>query len=92
MPESRKRAKPKPKNREGFVPKAPEEPQPSPTWWAPLMVGLMVAGLVFVVLAYLFNGRAPLPFLYGSFLAGNGNLAFGFVLIIAGFLMTLRWK
>ena len=93
MPESRKRAKPKVTHTEGFVPKGPEEPQPSPAWWAPTMVTLMVAGLVTVVLAYLFGGRAPIPPLYSaSILAGNGNLALGFVLIIAGFLMTLRWK
>ena len=93
MPESRKRAKPKPHNKEGFVPKAPEEPTPSPRWWVIVMVTLMVVGLVTVVLAYLFNGRAPLPPLYSAaILGGNGNLALGFVLIIAGFLMTLRWK
>jgi len=46
----------------------------------------MVVGLVWVVLTYLFRGDLPIPGI------GNWNLAIGFGLIMAGFLMTMRWR
>lgn len=91
MPESRKRKKPAPKTRPGHEPTPPPEPQPSPSWWAPTMVTLMVAGLAWIVVTYLTKFEFPLPPL-ASLANGNGNLIAGFVLVIAGFLMTLRWR
>ncbi|HHW82535.1 MAG TPA: cell division protein CrgA [Actinomycetales bacterium] len=92
MPKSRKRKKPEVKHREGFVPGAHDEgPKPNPTWWAPTMVTLMLVGLAWVVITYLSKFQFPLPFL-APLAGGNGNLIFGFVLILAGFLMTLRWR
>ena len=58
----------------------------SPKWWAPLMVTLMLVGLIVVVLAYVFNGNAPIPGL------GNGNLFLGFGVMLVGFLMTMGWR
>lgn len=58
----------------------------NPRWWAPVMVGLMVLGLVWLVVYYLSNFAWPVK----SW--GMGNMAVGFVLIMAGFVMTTRWK
>lgn len=82
MPESKKRKKPseaRPETRAAAV-------KPSPSWWAPTMVVLMVLGLVGVVLTYLTQGNLPVPGL------GNWNLAIGFGVMLVGFFMTLRWR
>lgn len=67
----------------------------SPRWYAPLMVGIMVVGLLWVVVTYLFQGRYPLPYFAahhaGDWLA-NGNLYIGFVVMLVGFLGLMRWK
>lgn len=60
--------------------------EPSPTWWAPTMVTLMIVGLVIVLITYLTSARFPIPGI------GNWNLAIGFGVAMAGFLMTLRWR
>ncbi len=82
MPESRKRKKPA---EPAFV-KREVVQAPSPTWWAPTLSTLMVLGLVWVVVTYLFRGSIPIPGI------GNWNLAIGFGMIMAGFLMTMRWR
>lgn len=82
MPESRKRKKPDAAPDE----RVPSEVAPSPRWWAPTMVTLMVLGLVWVVVTYLARGAYPIPNL------GNWNLAVGFGVMLAGFVMTLRWR
>ncbi|GAB48805.1 cell division protein CrgA [Mobilicoccus pelagius] len=61
-------------------------PKPNPSWYVPVMVGLMVLGLLWIVVFYLTAGTFPVqPW-------GNWNLAAGFGLIIAGFLMTTNWR
>lgn len=62
------------------------KPQPSPRWWAPAMVALMVLGLILVVMTYLSKGTLPVN---GW---GNANLVVGFVTMFAGFLMTMKWR
>ena len=59
---------------------------PNPTWWAPVFVTLLVLGLIWIVVFYVTQGRYPVQ----SF--GYGNLVAGFVLLISGFAMTMRWK
>lgn len=85
MPESRKRKK-KSDTTTAPVRTVPKEDQRSPQWWAPVMVGLMIFGLVWVVVTYLAEGRFPVPGI------GNWNLAIGGVVALTGFLMTMRWK
>ena len=71
-----------------------DRPQPlpgmNPTWWAPVMVGLMVVGLLWIVVFYILSDGPdntwPVPGI------GYGNLAIGFGLIMVGFMMTTRWK
>lgn len=88
MPESKKRkeavAKKRIQHEREIV--AEREPARSPRWWAPVMVGLMVIGLIIVVMAYVSRGDLPIPN------GGNTNLFVGFGVMIAGFLMTIGWK
>lgn len=63
--------------------------KPNPRWWVPVMLGLMVLGLVWIVTFYIArstNGSdLPLPI-------GSWNLVVGAAMIIAGFSMTTRWR
>lgn len=84
MPESKSRKK------ATFTPPAEKAaPKPSPRWWVPVMLGLMILGLVWIVTFYIARaanyGDLPLPI-------GSWNLAVGAALIIAGFSMTTRWR
>ncbi|UJP40537.1 cell division protein CrgA [Cellulomonas palmilytica] len=85
MPESKSRKK------ATYTPPAEKAaPKPSPRWWVPVMLGLMLLGLVWIVTFYISRsaGRTPdLPLPIGSW-----NLAVGAVLIITGFSMTTRWR
>ena len=58
----------------------------SPSWWAPVMVTLMIIGLIWVVVYYLSSAAYPIPGI------GNWNLLIGLVIALIGFLMTLRWR
>lgn len=82
MPESKGRPKkstPRPQ-------KVDKTLEPSPRWWAPTMVTLMVFGLVWVIVFYVSQTEYPIKAL------GNWNLLVGFVFMLAGFLMTTRWR
>jgi hypothetical protein len=58
----------------------------NPPWFVPLMLGLMVLGLIWVVTFYVTAGKYPIP----NF--GYKNLIIGFGLMISGFMMTTRWR
>jgi hypothetical protein len=81
---------PESKSRKKAVYVAPPEKakakKPNPPWFVPVMVGLMVAGLAWIVVTYLSQSKYPIPGI------GAANLAIGFVLIMAGFGMTTRWR
>jgi len=81
VPESRSRKKaayvPPPAKAEGQ--------QVNPRWLVPVMLGLMVLGLLWIVTTYLLSADYPIPGI------GQWNLAIGFALIIAGFALTTRW-
>jgi uncharacterized membrane protein len=51
------------------------------------MLGLMLLGLIWLVVNYLAGDKI-------GFMAGLGswNFAIGFVLIVTGLLMTMRWR
>ena len=50
------------------------------------MVGLMLLGLLWVVVFYITREQFPVPQL------GRWNLAVGFAFMMAGFMMTTRWR
>lgn len=61
-------------------------PKPNPRWFVPLMVGLLVLGLVYLVVSYLAEFRYPVPGI------DYWNLGIGFAILMAGFVMTTRWR
>lgn len=85
MPESKSRKKKTPQPPTDVSPRKQEH---SPRWLAPLMVGLMVLGLAWIVTFYLTSADLGLPIPP----LGQWNLAVGFGLIIVGFGLTTRWR
>lgn len=81
MPESRSR-----KKAAYTPPPPPSGPKQSARWWAPTMVALMIVGLTWVVVTYLSDSQYPIPTI------GSWNLLAGFAVMMAGFLMTMRWR
>ncbi len=55
-------------------------------WFKPIMIGLMLVGLVWVLVFYLSGSRYPIPGI------DAWNLVIGFGIAFAGFLMTTRWR
>ena len=85
MPESRRRKKSvSPSSMTSSA--ASATPTPNPRWYAPLMVALMVAGLVWIVVFYITQQQYPIPGL------NLWNLGIGFAIAMVGFLMTTRWR
>lgn len=60
-------------------------PQPSPSWWAPVMCTFLIVGLVYIITSYLFQGEYPLPI-------GNWNLVVGLGIALVGGVMAMRWR
>ena len=82
MPKSRGRAK------ADYTPPPAKAPLRvgSPRWLAPLMVACFVLGLLWIVIYYVTQQRWPIESIH------NWNMAIGFGLIMAGFLLSTRWK
>jgi len=82
VPKSRKRKK------ATYVPPVSQDdtPKKSPQRHVTTMLVLMGVGVAWVVTTYITETRWPIGAL------GQWNLAVGFVLLIAGFGMTTRWK
>lgn len=83
MPESKSRKKPA---ASAPVSKAASAPKPNPVWYKPVMFGLMIIGLLWIIVFYISESRFPIPAL------GAGNILVGFGVAIVGFLMTTRWR
>ncbi|GAB3528737.1 cell division protein CrgA [Arthrobacter sp. H14] len=83
MPESKSRKKPQSADRR---PRASREPGPNPVWFKPVMFGLMLLGLVWILVFYITEALWPIPGI------GAWNITIGFGIAIAGFLMTTRWR
>ena len=60
---------------------------PSSPIYVGIMLGLMILGLLWLVVYYLWG--ASIPFIANL---GNWNFAIGFALMIGGLLMTMRWR
>lgn len=65
-------------------------PKPSPRWWAPTMLGLMVFGLIWIVVYYLSQGQYPIS--PERLKSEHWNLAIGLGFVLVGFAMTSRWR
>ena len=60
----------------------------NPRWWLPVALGLMLAGLAWVMVYYIASGTTsyPIPGI------DAGNIVIGFAAIMVGFVMLTRWK
>ncbi len=61
--------------------------QPSPRWYAPVMVGLMLIGLLWIVVYYVAGDRIPFIVSLSAW-----NFAIGFGAMVAGLVMSMRWR
>ncbi|MFT3797889.1 cell division protein CrgA [Microbacterium sp.] len=59
---------------------------PNPVWFKPIMLGLMILGLLWVIVFYLSGQMLPIPGIT------SWNLVIGFGIAFIGFLMTTRWR
>jgi hypothetical protein len=60
---------------------------PSPRWYAPLMVALMLIGLVWIVVFYVAGDKVPFMNAIGAW-----NFAIGFGAMVIGLVMSMRWR
>lgn len=58
----------------------------SPPWWAPTFITLLIVGLVWLVIYYFSGATFPIPGI------GHWNLVIGISVMMAGFIMTLKWR
>lgn len=59
---------------------------PNPVWFKPIMFGLMLVGLAWIITFYVSGTTLPVAAL------GDGNILVGFGILFVGFLMTTRWR
>ena len=59
---------------------------PNPVWFKPIMFGLMLVGLAWIIVFYVSGTTLPIQAL------GDGNILVGFGILFLGFLMTTRWR
>nr|WP_274636668.1 cell division protein CrgA [Microbacterium bovistercoris] len=74
------------KDEEPLVERSGTDAAPNAVWFKPIMIGLMLVGLVWVLVFYLSGSQFPIPGI------GAWNLAIGFGIAFVGFLMTTRWR
>ena len=87
MPKSKVRKKSVYTPPEGVPSGQPRALQPSPRWYAPVMVTLMLLGLLWIVVYYVAGDRIPFMVSLSAW-----NFAIGFGLMIAGLVMSMRWR
>ncbi|MCU1433493.1 MAG: septation inhibitor protein [Pseudarthrobacter sp.] len=60
--------------------------KPNAVWFKPVMFGLMIIGLLWIITFYISEGRFPVQ------AWESWNIVAGFGIAIIGFLMTTRWR
>ena len=60
---------------------------PSPRWYAPVMVTLGLLGLFWIVVYYVAGDRIPFMVSLGAW-----NFLVGFGAMVAGLIMSMRWR
>lgn len=83
MPESKRRKRTTPATPQTATAQANK---PNPVWFKPVMFGLMLLGLLWIITFYISEGTLPVT------AWGSGNIIAGFGIAIVGFLMTTRWR
>ncbi|MEO8283456.1 MAG: cell division protein CrgA [Pseudarthrobacter sp.] len=83
MPESKPR---KNTARTGQQTSAAQAYKPNAVWFKPVMFGLMIIGLLWIITFYISNAAFPVE------AWGSWNIVAGFGIAIIGFLMTTRWR
>ena len=61
--------------------------EPSPRWYAVLMVALMLIGLLWIVVYYVAGDQIPFMVSLGAW-----NFAIGFGAMVAGLVLSMRWR
>lgn len=61
----------------------------NPKWFVPLFVTLLIVGLAWVIVYYATSQQGPG---YPIPAIGNWNLLIGFLIMLAGFIMTMWWN
>ncbi|RBY80852.1 cell division protein CrgA [Geodermatophilus sp. TF02-6] len=61
--------------------------RPSPRWYPAVMVTLMLVGLLWIVVYYVAGDRIPVMVSLSAW-----NFAIGFGLMVAGLVMSMRWR
>ncbi len=61
--------------------------QPSPPWYPIVMVTLMLLGLLWIVVYYVAGDRIPFMVSLSAW-----NFAIGFGAMVAGLVMSMRWR
>jgi Cell division protein CrgA len=61
--------------------------QPSPRWYVWVMIGLMLLGLLWIVVYYVASEHIPVMVSLGPW-----NFAIGFGAMVAGLVMSMRWR
>lgn len=60
--------------------------KPLPKWYKPVMFGLMLLGLVWIMVYYISQTLFPIPMI------GGWNIVIGFGIAMVGFFMTTGWR
>ena len=82
------------KSKRSKAKKVRNEDLPNPTWFAPVMFGFMLLGLIWIITFYVTGAQWPLGAGVARFglNIGNWNIAVGFGIAMVGFMMSTRWK
>jgi hypothetical protein len=90
MPKSKVRKKPAYTPPEDILPGAAARARarrPSPRWLAPVMVGLMLLGLLWIVVFYVAGDKIAIMNTLGPW-----NFAVGFAAMVTGLAMSMKWR
>ncbi len=90
MPKSKVRKKSVYTPPEGVLPSSAAKARaaaPSPRWYAPVMIALMLIGLVWIVVYYVAGDKIGFMVSLSAW-----NFAIGFGAMVAGLVMSMRWR
>ncbi|MCX5045037.1 cell division protein CrgA [Aldersonia sp. NBC_00410] len=87
MPKSKVRKKPDYNNNAASRTPVKVKAGPSPVWYVAIMLGFMLAGLIWLIVYYL--AAEQISWLNDL---GAWNFAIGFGLMVIGLVMTMRWR